>query len=89
MRNSRTVSTKLVLWLVASQQTIEPLMTRFSYSREDPYAIRISFHVGRGEPVEWHFARDLLSRGVEGRAGLGDVTVWLSADPGPTRPAGY
>ncbi|HSZ38560.1 MAG TPA: SsgA family sporulation/cell division regulator [Trebonia sp.] len=70
-----------MLWLIAPQQTIEPLMATFSYSREDPYAIRISFHVGRSEPVEWYFARDLLSSGVQDRAGIGDVTVWPSAGP--------
>ncbi|WP_300605859.1 SsgA family sporulation/cell division regulator, partial [Trebonia sp.] len=47
--------------------------------REDPYAIRIAFHVGLDEPVEWIFARDLLSTGIETREGLGDVTVWPSA----------
>jgi hypothetical protein len=45
------------------------------------YAVRIAFHVGLEEPVEWIFARDLLSRGVEGRQGIGDVQVRPS--PGP------
>jgi hypothetical protein len=49
------------------------------YSKEDPYAIRIAFHVGLDEPVEWIFARELLSNGIEGREGLGDVVVWPSA----------
>jgi hypothetical protein len=81
MTSSHTVSTTLVLWLIAPQQSIEPLVAKFCYSREDPNAIRIWFHVGRGEPVEWCFARDLLARGVEGRTGLGDVTIWPSAGP--------
>jgi hypothetical protein len=54
-------------------------MASLFYSREDPYAIRIAFHVGLDEPVEWIFARDLLARGIEGREGLGDVQVWPSA----------
>ena len=36
---------------------------------------------GLEEPVEWIFARDLLSRGIQGREGIGDVQVRLS--PGP------
>jgi hypothetical protein len=77
--NSSTVSAELGLRLVVPQQTIVPLVASLYYSTEDPYAIRIAFHVGLDEPVEWIFARDLLSTGVEGREGLGDVVVWPSA----------
>ena len=79
MNSSSTVSAELGLRLVVPQQTIVPLVASLYYSREDPYAIRIAFHVGLDEPVEWIFARDLLSMGIEGREGLGDVQVWPSA----------
>jgi hypothetical protein len=79
MNSSSTVSAELGLRLVVPQQTIVPLMASLYYSREDPYAIRIAFHVGLDEPVEWIFARDLLSMGIESREGLGDVQVWPSA----------
>ena len=79
MNSSSTVSAELGLRLVVPQQTIVPLMASLFYSREDPYAIRIAFHVGLDEPVEWIFARDLLAMGIEGREGLGDVQVWPSA----------
>jgi hypothetical protein len=79
MNSSSTVSAELGLRLVVPQQTIVPLMASLYYSREDPYAIRIAFHVGLDEPVEWIFARDLLSMGIEGREGQGDVQVWPSA----------
>jgi len=49
------------------------------YSGSDPYAVRMAFHVGTGEPVEWIFARDLLAAGIESRQGDGDVQVWPSA----------
>jgi hypothetical protein len=52
------------------------------YSAEDPYAIRMSFHVGTDEPVEWIFARDLLAVGLEGPAGEGDVQVWPADEQG-------
>jgi Streptomyces sporulation and cell division protein, SsgA len=78
MNNSSTVSAELGLRLVVPQQTIVPLVASLYYSKEDPYAIRIAFHVGLDEPVEWIFARELLSTGVEGEQGLGDVKVWPS-----------
>ena len=86
--NSSTVSAELSLRLVVPQQTIVPLVASLFYSSEDPYAIRVAFHVGLDEPVEWIFARDLLSRGLEDREGLGDVQVWPSdglADDMPGR----
>jgi hypothetical protein len=48
------------------------------YSGSDPYAVRMAFHVGTDEPVEWIFARDLLAAGIESRQGEGDVHVWPS-----------
>src|SRR6516225_652640 len=76
MNSSRTVSAELGLRLVVPQQTIVPLVASLYYSTEDPYAIRIAFHVGLDEPVEWIFARDLLATGMNGREGVGDVQVW-------------
>jgi len=86
MNSSSTVSAELGLRLVVPQQTIDPLVASLYYSKEDPYAIRIAFHVGLDEPVEWIFARELLSSGIKGREGLGDVVVWpatASADGKP------
>lgn len=77
--SSNAVSAELSLRLIASQHMIVPLVGGLFYSREDPYAIRIAFHLGLYGPVEWIFARDLLSMGVEGREGTGDVQVWPSA----------
>jgi hypothetical protein len=48
------------------------------YNDSDPYAVRMAFHVGTDEPVEWIFARDLLAAGIEARHGEGDVQVWPS-----------
>jgi Streptomyces sporulation and cell division protein, SsgA len=80
-RDSRTtISAELGLRLVVPQQTIVPLVASMYYSRRDPYAVRMAFHVGTDEPVEWIFARDLLAAGIEARHGEGDVQVW----PSPT-----
>src|ERR1700750_771168 len=77
--SSTTISAELGLKLVVPQQTIVPLVASMYYSGTDPYAVRMAFHVGPEEPVEWIFARDLLAAGVESRQGEGDVQVWPSS----------
>ena len=77
--SSTTISAELGLRLVVPQQTIVPLVASMYYSGKDPYAVRMAFHVGTDEPVEWIFARDLLAAGIESRQGDGDVQVWPSA----------
>ena len=77
--SSTTVSAELGLRLVVPQQTIVPLVASLYYSGNDPYAVRMAFHVGTDEPVEWIFARDLLAAGIDSRQGDGDVQVWPSA----------
>jgi hypothetical protein len=79
--SSTTISAELGLKLVVPQQTIVPLVASMYYSGSDPYAVRMAFHVGTDEPVEWIFARDLLAAGIESRQGEGDVHVWPSHGP--------
>jgi hypothetical protein len=67
MSSSNTVSADVGLRLIAPQQTIVPLEASFFYSGEDPYAVRLAFRTGLDEPVEWTFARDLLSVSNAGR----------------------
>src|SRR5579863_8878099 len=78
--SSTTISAELGLRLVVPQQTIVPLVASLFYSDSDPYAVRMAFHVGTDEPVEWIFARDLLAAGIESRQGEGDVHVWPSPE---------
>ena len=77
--SSTTISAELGLRLVVPQQTIVPLVASLHYSGRDPYAVRMAFHVGTDEPVEWIFARDLLAAGIKSPQGEGDVKVWPSA----------
>ncbi len=77
--SNSTVSAELGIQIFTSEQAIRPVPARLFYSREDPYAIRITFHTDLAQPVEWMFARELLATGTEGRKGLGDVTFWPSA----------
>src|ERR1700731_3657013 len=83
--NSRTaVSADLGLGLVGPEYTIVPLMASLYYSCADPYAVKMAFHVGTDEPVEWALARDLLAAALHASQGIGDVRAWpsaASADP--------
>jgi hypothetical protein len=77
--SSTTVSAELGLRLVAAQETVVPLVASLHYTGSDPYAIRMAFHVGTEEPVEWIFARDLLADGLLTPEGDGDVQIWPSS----------
>ena len=61
--SSTTISAELGLKLVVPQQTIVPLVASLYYSGRDPYAVRMAFHVGTDEPVEWIFAGTCSPRG--------------------------
>ncbi len=76
--NSATVSAEVGLSLVVPEHGAVPLAASLYYRADDPFAIRMAFHVGSAEPVEWIFARDLLAVGMQGSAGEGDVQVWPS-----------
>jgi len=83
MTTSHTaVSAELGVGLVGPEHTIVPLMASLYYNRQDPYAVRIAFHVGTDEPVEWTLARDLLAAALHAREGIGDVQAWPSVAPG-------
>jgi len=78
MNTSAIVAAELGLRLVVPGQAGVPLTASLNYRRDDPYAIRMAFHVGTDDPVEWIFARDLLTTGLDRPAGGGDVRVWPS-----------
>ena len=79
MNTSATVAAELGLTLVVPEHGGVPLTASLNYRRDDPYAIRMAFHVGTDEPVEWIFSRDLLAVGLDRAAGDGDVQVWPAA----------
>lgn len=79
MNSSTTISAELALRLVVPDRTTVPLLATVEYAASDPYALRVAFHVGNDEPVEWIFARELLTLGMARMVGDGDVQVW----PGP------
>src|SRR5260370_2894637 len=65
MMNSVTVSAELGLSLVVPEHGAVPLVASLDYCADDPYAIKMAFHVGTDEPVEWIFARALLATRLE------------------------
>ncbi|MDA2812893.1 SsgA family sporulation/cell division regulator [Nocardiopsis sp. RSe5-2] len=73
-----TASAELGLRLVVPDRTSVPLVARLDYTADDPYAIKVAFHTGEDEPVEWIFARELLTVGIVRPVGEGDVQVWPS-----------
>ena len=79
-----TVSTELQLRLLVPGASSLPVRANLSYDIADPYAVQVSFHTGgdNGEIVEWTFARQLLTEGVQAPAGEGDVRVWPSTADG-------
>jgi len=76
MMKSVTVSAELSLSLVVPEHGAVPLVASLYYCADDPYAIKVAFHVGTDEPVEWTFGRELLAAGLVCPAGEGDVQVW-------------
>ncbi|GGP77768.1 hypothetical protein GCM10010231_56070 [Streptomyces sindenensis] len=58
------------------------LHTRLTYRVSDPYAVEACFRADDQSETVWIFARDLLREGLEGRNGLGDVSVWPDAAKG-------
>ncbi|MEV6524611.1 SsgA family sporulation/cell division regulator [Longispora sp. NPDC051575] len=78
-----TVEVETSLRLVAPDATALPVRASLRYDPLDPYAVHVLFHaetVG-GEPVSWSFARDLLVKGLDEPAGIGDVRVWPWSTP--------
>ncbi|MGD9526428.1 MAG: SsgA family sporulation/cell division regulator [Dehalococcoidia bacterium] len=57
-----------------------PISVTWSYHRDDPYAVRMSFPTCGG--VTWFFSRDLLVDGIEDQAGDGDVHILTAGGPG-------
>jgi hypothetical protein len=80
-----TVCSELQLRLVVPGATPLPVRASLSFDISDPYAVCIAFHTGTGErldTVPWTFARQLLTDGIIGPVGQGDVQLWPSTRGG-------
>jgi hypothetical protein len=77
-----SVTTQLELRLVVPGNPSLPVLAEFAFEHTDPYAVKVAFHTGASDIVEWTFARALLTDGVTHPAGEGDVQVWPSHSGG-------
>jgi len=77
-----SVTTELELRLVVPGNPSLPVIAELAYDHTDPYAVRVAFHTGGADIVEWTFARGLLTDGVTHPVGEGDVQVWPSHSAG-------
>jgi hypothetical protein len=84
MSNIASVTAELELRLVVSGGPSLPVVAGLRYDANDPWAVRVAFHTGGDGDgiVEWMFARQLLTDGVAGACGEGDVQVWPSVHGG-------
>ncbi|HWA66016.1 MAG TPA: SsgA family sporulation/cell division regulator [Mycobacteriales bacterium] len=73
-----SVTAEMELRLVVADGPDRAVHAELSYLPRDPYAVRIGFHTGTDDVVEWTFARSLLTDGVTHPVGDGDVQVWPS-----------
>ncbi|HEY2762564.1 MAG TPA: SsgA family sporulation/cell division regulator [Pseudonocardiaceae bacterium] len=56
-------------------QSAAPVVTRWTYSMDDPFAVTLVIQTRGDQCVDWVLARDLLVAGLTGPAGIGDVRV--------------
>jgi|SRR4051794_37475297 hypothetical protein len=53
----------------------------FTYSVDDPFAVRLNLLVSGETGVSWVVGRDLMAAGVKQLSGEGDFKVWPSRGP--------
>lgn len=86
MNHIATVRTELELRLVVPGGPSLPVLADLRYAAADPWAVRVAFQTGADADgdgvVEWLFARQLLTDGVAGAVGDGDVRVWPAVSGG-------
>ncbi|RZS89459.1 sporulation and cell division protein SsgA [Motilibacter rhizosphaerae] len=79
-RPTAQVTCDLEVRLVVPGETSLPVPVSLAYDSSDPYAVSARFRTG-AHGVDWVFARELLSAGVNRPVGQGDVRVWPGAGP--------
>lgn len=52
-----------------------PVVTRWSYSAGDPFAVTLAVRTRNDRWVEWLVARDLVVESLSGPAGIGDIRM--------------
>ncbi len=60
---------------LVSEELSFRIPVELEYESDDPYAVRLTFHLPGDAPVTWTFGRELLVDGVGRPCGEGDVRV--------------
>ena len=82
MSHIASVSTRLELRLIVPGGPSLPVLAGLRYAADDPWAVRVAFHTGETDVIEWLFARELLADGVVASVGEGDIRVWPALSDG-------
>jgi len=75
LNDHTTIRSTAVFDLVGPPNPPVPVQVEMRYDTRDPYAVQASFRTGRAGWVEWVFSRDLLTEGLLGASGAGDVRI--------------
>lgn len=82
LNDHTTIRSTAVFDLVGPPNPPVPVQVEMRYDTRDPYAVQAAFRTGRAGWVEWVFSRDLLTEGLLGAAGAGDVRIRPAAGDG-------
>jgi hypothetical protein len=75
LNDHTTIRSTAVFDLVGPPNPPVPVQVEMRYDTRDPYAVQAAFRTGRAGWVEWVFSRDLLTEGLLGVSGAGDVRI--------------
>ncbi|MEU1331098.1 SsgA family sporulation/cell division regulator [Streptomyces sp. NPDC005865] len=70
-----TVQAEVMMSFLVSEELSFRIPVELYYEIDDPYAVRLTFHLPGDAPVTWTFGRELLIDGVGRPSGEGDVRV--------------
>jgi hypothetical protein len=70
-----SVQAEVLMSFLVSEELSFRIPVELRYGTEDPYAVRMTFHLPGDAPVTWTFSRDLLLDGIVGPSGDGDVHI--------------
>ncbi|MEU4797126.1 SsgA family sporulation/cell division regulator [Streptomyces sp. NPDC023327] len=70
-----SVQAEVMMSFLVSEELSFRIPVELRYETEDPYAVRLTFHLPGDAPVTWAFGRELLIDGVVRPCGVGDVRI--------------
>ncbi|GHB25047.1 SsgA family sporulation/cell division regulator [Streptomyces chryseus] len=73
MRES--VQAEVMMSFLVSEELSFRIPVELRYATDDPYAVRMTFHLPGDTPVTWAFGRELLLDGLVEPCGEGDVRI--------------